>query len=349
MTRGVFLTPEIKDRMYNFLMIKGKSVDEVHDLLFDGNEEIITKAYVVSRRAWFENASSDDIAEYITGANKRGGRKRALQNPGEIEALKDLAKQQPMLTNRMIAKELHKILGDDSPLLSAESIRLNIKKQKISTKSITFVSGLLDHEQRHDVLEIMRHVRPEKIHNFDETQSGMKKFALKIARSEVGNKALCTEWYIEEEDGTIFSVIASYTTAGWSSWLPVCGNVNHLTIEEFLRDELAPVLCEGDVVMYDGASIHLVDSTQAVLEEITEGRHVQVSAYSHDFSPVERGFANVWGYIRRHWNSRGGQRAVDLINEAFALYSVSGERGYAAQNHFNLYARNHQDFLNDFA
>ena len=103
---------------------------------------------------------------------------------------------------------------------------------------------------------------------------------------------------------------------------------------------MSPVIGQGDLVLHDGATIHLVESTQEILSEITHGRYLKVAGYSHDFSPVERGFANTWAYIHRHYDSKI-HTPVDIINAAFSAYSVSGPLGYKARNHWSLYDRNH--------
>ena len=60
---------------------------------------------------------------------------------------------------------------------------------------------------------------------------------------------------------------------------------------------------------------------------ITDNRYIKVAKYSHDLSPVERGFANVWNYIHTQYDT-STQSPVEIINEAFAIYSVTGPLGY---------------------
>ena len=81
---------------------------------------------------------------------------------------------------------------------------------------------------------------------------------------------------------------------------------------------MSAVIGQGDLVLHDGATIHLVESTQKVLSEITHGRHLKVAGYSHDLSPVERGFANTWAYIHRHYDPKIHTPA-DIINAAFSV------------------------------
>ena len=166
-------------------------------------------------------------------------------------------------------------------------------------------------------------------------------------RSSVGERATQKEYNLDWS-GQPVSVIADATENGWDSWLVVYGNVNHKTVEYFLEECLGPVLFEGDAVLNDGASVHLVASTQQVLDRVTDGRHVQVAGYSHDLSPCEKLFSMTWRDIRKNWDPNSGRSPEDAINESFHRYSIAGPEGWRAKNLWNVYARNHDDFVNNF-
>lgn len=183
------------------------------------------------------------------------------------------------------------------------------------------------------------------MHNVDETVASMKKFKAKRARANFGEPTMCEEWYIADAERVVYSVIADYTFEGWATWRIFYNYINHYGYELFLKEDLQYVLGEGDCVLNDGASIHLVDSTLELLHKITNGLYITGASYSHDLFPVERGFANVWGYIRSKWDPGAGLSPTDLINEAFIKYSVLGEWGYKANEHWNIYKNNHQLFL----
>lgn len=44
---------------------------------------------------------------------------------------------------------------------------------------------------------------------------------------------------------------------------------------------------------------------------------------------------------------RSKEDVLELIDEAFRLHSVTGERGHHASHHFDLFARNHDAYLDD--
>jgi hypothetical protein len=71
----------------------------------------------------------------------------------------------------------------------------------------------------------------------------------------------------------------------------------------------------------------VTDSTKEVVDRVTHGRWKVVSAYSHDLSPIERGFSMVWLYVRAH-HREAQSNPIGVINSAFHNYSVKGPQGY---------------------
>lgn len=83
-----------------------------------------------------------------------------------------------------------------------------------------------------------------------------------------------------------------------------------------MQEDLSRVVDNGDVVLNDGASIHRVQSTVNILNDITNGRYIKVARYSHELSLVEKEFANVWNNIHYHYDA-SRQSPVAIINKAF--------------------------------
>jgi len=48
---------------------------------------------------------------------------------------------------------------------------------------------------------------------------------------------------------------------------------------------------------------------------------VKVASHSHDFSPVERGFANIWKFIRKNFD-RSIHTSQDILEAAFQHYAI---------------------------
>jgi hypothetical protein len=283
-----------------------------------------------------------DLTTWVVGHSPSGGQIRKI--PDHMDhIIQKLGEQQPMKTLQMIATEFARITGMIA--VSEQTIGRSLRRSKVSDKIITLQSSLLDELSRRATLDFLSPFEPQKMHNVDESLAAMKKFQGRRARALLNSPVICLEWYIKDANGIIYSVIGDYTPRGWAIWRICYGNVNHVTYENFLKEDFQSVYCPGQVMFHDGASIHMTRSTLDLLDNITGGLHLKVSAFSHDLSPVEKGFSNVWGYIRRHWDPLGGKSPSQAINEAFYEYSTIGPCGNAAKGHFDLYQRNHDEFL----
>jgi transposase len=244
----------------------------------------------------------------------------------------------PKKTQSEIARLVSNVIGDGRAW-DQSTISRWLKHHKISDHRINFISALLDEEERSETFAQLAPYATHHLHNFDESSCAREKFIAKIARCHVGEVPTVKEWHIIGADGRVYSVIADYSTEGWTCWRIFLCNINHVCVEQFLQEDLSKVIGEGDLVIHDRASIHMVESTQALLEQITNGHHTTVASYSHDLSPVERGFASTWAYIHRHFDPTI-HNPIDILNEAFSIYSVIGPLGYKARNHWNLYDSN---------
>jgi len=342
MPKGKHLSKDQKERMYRCLILQQKSPEECFEEVFYSNSNMMSLRYIIDKKKWFEDHADNEIiiAEYIHKTNKRGGAKRILSVEDD-KIISTLSIMQPKRSYERVAKEFSVVSGTD--VLSRDTMRRSNKRSKIGEKVVTSESAFLDHNERAQTLQLLAPYSIEQMHNFDESVAAMKKFNGKRARATFGEPAIWTDWYLPVGN-RIYSVIADYTSKGWSIWRIFWSNLNHLSVETFLREDLSSVLTDGSVILSDGASVHLTPTTQQLLHQITRGHYVKVAAFSHDLSPVERGFSNVWRYIRSNWDPRNGQTPEQLIDEAFFRYSIAGPMGHVAKGHWNIYNRNHENF-----
>lgn len=84
------------------------------------------------------------------------------------------------------------------------------------------------------------------------------------------------------------------------------------------------------------------------MEEITGVIYDFPPSYSYDLKPCEKGLSMVKAYVVARVNRcHSKQDAVDLIDEAFQVYSVEGELGHLLYNHFNHFLKNHSEYVED--
>lgn len=340
MPKGFMVTSAEKTAIYSCFVVKNHSIEQVFSELFNNDPNRISIRTLKDYWERIQTFTDEEAREWIQGSLiNKNKKKSSLDEAGIGEEVERLCRLRPRLIQQDIATIIYEEIGDGRTHTHQEISRF-LKRHRIADHHIDFISAHLDEEDRAQTLAAARPYETPHLHNFDESSTAEAKFIQKNARAGVGEHPTQFEWCLRGPDGRVYSVIADYTPAGWTVWRIFLCNIDHKCVEEFLREDLSSFIGEGDLVLHDGATIHLVESTQQLLSEITNGRHLKVAAYSHDLSPVERGFANTWAYIHRYYDP-SKHTQLQIIHAAFSAYSVSGPLGYKARNHWNLYDRNH--------
>jgi hypothetical protein len=178
-------------------------------------------------------------------------------------------------------------------------------------------------------------------------------------RCPAGERVYIAEW---ELDGRTYSAIAAYSPYGFLTWRIYMDSINHYSFEDFVQFDVEPFMLPGTMVILDGASVHGTPTTGAILESVTNGNYKVVAPYSHELSPIEKGFSLIWGYVRQHYKE-AQEDPLGVIDDAFHQYSIRGPLGYKglfmrikfikilmylfslAKEHWRVYRDNHEDYV----
>jgi hypothetical protein len=235
--------------------------------------------------------------------------------------LETLAFQQPMISHTTMAQQLATSIGGDFPVLGRTTIAKELDKHRVSEKTKQSRSKNLNSNARADTLFILRQIQPTLLENMDQTSTASWKFLMKRGRSFIGEPCLAYDWDLVGEFFDTCSAIASYTERGWSIWKISSVNIDGPFVKSFIENNLKLVITDHSFLIHDGASVNACPDTAAGIISTFGDRSHQIASYSHDLSPVERGFANIWRYVRENFNRRT-QTARDILNEAFSFYGV---------------------------
>ena len=118
---------------------------------------------------------------------------------------------------------------------------------------------------------------------------------------------------VPRNHGRNTTLVAALTPAGLHEpWL-IEGAMNTETFEWYIREELAPRLRPGQVVVLDNLSAHKAASIRAALA--ARGCDLLfLPPYSPDFTPIEQAFSKLKALLRRL-----GARTHDALQEAVRL------------------------------
>lgn len=94
------------------------------------------------------------------------------------------------------------------------------------------------------------------------------------------------------------TLIAALSSSGMQAPLLVQGSVNHMAIEAYVEQVLAPTLRAGQIVVFDNLSAH----KRARLALLLAQKQCEVwflPSYSPDLTPIELAFAKIKQAVRR--------------------------------------------------
>jgi len=98
--------------------------------------------------------------------------------------------------------------------------------------------------------------------------------------------------------GRVTTLIASLTPTGMGPHRTVLGGTSKAVFLSYLREELAPTLTPGQVVILDNLGAHRPKEVAAIIEE-RGARVLYLPGYSPDFNPIELAFGTLKARLRQ--------------------------------------------------
>jgi transposase len=103
---------------------------------------------------------------------------------------------------------------------------------------------------------------------------------------------------VPRNHGKNTTLVAALTPDGLHEPWMIEGAMDTATFEWYIREQLAPTLRPGQVVVLDNLSVHKA----ARIRHALEARHCQLlflPPYSPDFTPIEQAFSKIKAILRR--------------------------------------------------
>ena len=169
--------------------------------------------------------------------------------------------------------------------------------------------------QQHDV-------DPDDIVVIDEFGSNLD-LCRRYARAPRGERAVAS---LPRNTPPNTTTISSLTTAGMGPSLVTVGGVTTALFEAYVEQILGPSLREGQIVVLDNLSAHIL----VRLHEILAARGCRLwylPSYSPDYSPIELAFSKIKAELRQV-GARTAQALEAAIAQAFTHISPEEARAY---------------------
>lgn len=139
---------------------------------------------------------------------------------------------------------------------------------------------------------------------------------------------------VPKNRGRVTTLIASLTPAGMGPHRTVLGGTSKAVFLSYLREELAPTLTPGQVVILDNLGAHRPQEVTAIIEE--RGARVRyLPGYSPDFNPIELAFGKLKALLRQA-GARTREALETAIAAALAAITPDDARAFFAHCGFPL-------------
>jgi transposase len=126
---------------------------------------------------------------------------------------------------------------------------------------------------------------------------------------------------VPRNHGKNTTLVAALTPAGLQEpWLLVEGAMTTEAFDWYIREQLAPRLRPGQIVVLDNLSAHKAASIREALEELEERgcALLFLPPYSPDFNPIEQAFSKLKAILRGL-----GARTQETLQEAVRLAAAA--------------------------
>ncbi len=354
--RGKAITIQQKEEILHFLFMENLSWFDIWCNVFNGDPEVIEATYIRRLCRELAKMSVDEIQMWLyrpSSDKSNAGRKRLFSDSdGSAEALLNLTRKNLTCRLRKLKQLWEDIYFYDEDAgvhfgsVSSSTISRELRRHKWSRKVLSRKNVRADPEQQCQFLKYIAPIRPENLINIDGMAHNNEDFLAKTGWAPEGEQARTFQLWI---NGQQYGVHAAYCRLGFIAWVIYAAPVTQVEVAYFISNALTTALAEmkfeDAFIILDNAANQSTELVHNALHNLVQNRYCHLPAYSPFLAPIEHALANIRNYVRDH-ESEGYDDSIGLINRAFMVYSVGGERGLAAYNHFDGYEDNHNLWLN---
>lgn len=316
----------------------------IFENIFRSDALLISVNYLKRLCALCDNGEYDE--KFLGVKLPRTGGPELVVDDFDVDAFVNIFADRPQTTlkrAREVMCEEHYDAIYDVP--SIRSFGRVLKRRRISRKVMERVHYLRCPILRGIFMDTAGAFDGFRFLDIDETLSTYKEFFQKYGYAPKGEIALKTQFQI---DGRQYSSIAAYSSIGLIAYRVVEGCINAEIFQSFLENEVAEGILPGMIGLFDNAAIHHTPHVRGCMEEVFEGYYLFVAPYSPDLKPVEKLFAEVKDLLR-YREDEAVLHPIATISEIFELFRPGMLHSGMAENHFNIYTENHDQWLAQMA
>ena len=349
MVKGKDLPLNDRQLIYQHVVFKNRNAKYIHENIFNSDNTRISLVRLTELVTMFKNKSgihTHKIDSYLYGTNNRenNGRSHRIYFQESRNDIIRINKENPRMNLDAMVIEHQKFYVNhaDAPKKSFISKVLH-DEAKLRYKTIEYRHIRSRLRQFVAFLLSIQHVHPMYLHTTDEMSASPKSMMNNKGRGIIGKPLIMRQFKI---GARTFSVIATYGIHGFICWRIFEGIVTSIEFQDYLSNTLSYYIDDDNHGIFDNSKTHTTIDSINEINRVCNGLYNFLSPYSAFGNPIERGFSLIRLYIKRNY-AAALDNPILVLNNAFEEYSTFGRLGHRCKNHWSLYYRIHQNFLDN--
>ena len=316
--------------------------------VFDGPNPHCALSTVQKKFNWFNRASEDDVEAYLNPIGRKGNagrKKRYEEDPFDNELINIVEEIAPNKLKRIQQELMARLVVEFDNIPDTATIWRHLKNKRKVRRRLNRKHASKSFEKQIEYLKQISCFDSSRIIDMDGIHFNPKDYAEKFGWTDVGEEPYALQLIIRSN---VYSVHAALSKHGFLAWEIFETNVDAHSVARFIRNKLAPLFRDDYILILDNARNQTTLEVRITMNTHLNGQYIYNAPYSPELKPIERAFSMIRRWIREN-EFDDTKSDIELINDAFNLYSVLGDKGHCCNNLFNLYDRNHDEYMKEQA
>lgn len=350
MPKGKHISIEKRKEIVHLVFVEDRSPEDVWVTVSDGNSDTIQLRTIENICSMLNEYTSEEVNGWVAQEKThKGGRPKFFSSQESSDSLLAVTKEL-LFTAKLQAIKTEFVKAaygvDTAPfadqIVSNATISRQLRYRRWTLKVLSRKNFRADPLEQAEYLRQIAFVDPNVLINIDGMIHNADDFLARYGWAPSGEDARAVQLWI---NGKVYAIHAAYCRFGFIAWAIFEGTMTQNEVSYFINVTVKEALQRWGFVnsycILDNASNQSTELVHNSLEAVFGERYKHLPAYTPILAPAEHGFANIRCYVQDH-ELEGRADPIGLIQQAFQVYSVGGERGLAAYNHFNCYDINHR-------
>ena len=240
--------------------------------------------------SWLKKTTSEAITNFLNPVSRKIGKKRTFGEAVDSQII-DAVEECPQLKLHQLEIKLKQRLLDEIDAIPTKStIYRHLKENKKVRRRLNRKNIKKYYAKQLKFQEDVSFLKGSRIVAMDEIHYNPKDYLEDYGWTNMGEEAYALQVIIR---GKPYAVHAAVTRDGFIAWQIYQHNVDGKTVENFIRNDVAPVFRDDYFLILDNAKNQKTAGVQIAMELNLSGRYFYSPTYSPELNPIEHAFSMI--------------------------------------------------------